>query len=143
MASSLVGGADQQTQQWLFVVRDLDSARAVALVHLDEEGLSAVYTGDSAARAADAATISGLAAQGFRVEGALHRISAVRVIDASPADGTGGAVRLEVTDSLPSYRVLDLNGTTVGSTGVRGQARRMIDVVRTADGYRISAVSTG
>ncbi len=138
-----MGGADQQAQQWLFVVRDLDSARAVALVHLDAERLSAVYTADSAARAADAATISALAAQGFRVEGALHRISAVRVIGASAAGGPGGAVRLEVTDSLPSYRVLDPNGSTVGSTGVRGQASRMMDVVGTADGYRISAVSTG
>ena len=140
-ASGSGSGADQQAPQWLLVVRDLDSARAAALVQRDAARLSAVYTDDSAAKAVDAATISRLSAQGFRVSGALHRISGVRVVRTIPGDRIG-EVRLEVTDSLPSYRVIDRSGSIVGSTGVRGPARRMIEVVRTADGYRISAVST-
>lgn len=122
--------------QWLDIVSRLDRARAAALVNRDAARLDAVYTPNAAARTADGRTIARLTAQGLRVDGAAHRIDAVRVIRRGPA------VTLEVTDSLPSYRVRDARGELVGTTGARGSGRRLLDLVRTAAGYRIAGVRT-
>jgi serine/threonine protein kinase len=122
--------------QWLDIVRRLDRARAAALVNRDAAGLDAVYTSTAPARTADGSTIARLTAEGLRVDGAAHRIVAVRVVRRGPA------VTLEVTDSLPSYRVCDAQGEPVGTTGARGSGRRLLDLVRTPDGYRIAGVST-
>jgi serine/threonine-protein kinase len=120
---------------WLTVASELDRARARALVGRDPDLLDAVYTASAPARRADAATIARLTGQDLRVDGAAHRILAVQLLAA------GDPVRIEVTDELPSYHLLDADGTAVGSTGARTQARRVLELVRTAAGYRISAVS--
>jgi len=122
--------------QWLDVVRRLDRARAAALVRRDAARLDAVYTPTAAAKTADGSTIARLTAQGLRVDGAAHRIIAVRVIRRGPA------ITVEVTDSLPSYQVRDARGEPAGSTEARGTGRRLLDLVRTASGYRIAGVRT-
>ncbi|WP_037362158.1 serine/threonine protein kinase [Nakamurella lactea] len=122
---------------WSEVATSLDRARANALTRRDPALLNRVYTAGSSARKADAATISRLRDRGVRVSGAAHRILAVRLL----ADGA--TIRLEVTDLLPSYQVLDMQGAPIGVTPAREQGRRLLVLARTPDGFRIATVSEG
>lgn len=75
--------------------------------------------------------------------GAAHRIVATKLLTSAAASDKGGeTIQLAVTDSLPSYRVLDATGAVVGSTAARASATRVLDLVQTSGGYRIAAVTT-
>lgn len=117
-------------------VRDLDDARARALVARNAALLDAVYTADSAARSVDAGIIASLISGGLRLSGAEHVVRSTRVVGATP-------LRVEVDDSLPSYMVLDAGGSVVGSTASRAVSARVMVLVKTPAGYRISAVQSG
>jgi eukaryotic-like serine/threonine-protein kinase len=118
---------------WAATVRRLDVARAKALIARDPALLDAVYTKDSAARAADAKVISSLVSGGVRVSGAQHVVSTARAVGSAP-------VRVDVRDSLPSYSIVDTAGSVVGRTRGRSIASRILVLVSTAGGYRISEV---
>ena len=120
---------------WAATVRALDQARSRALVSRDPTMLDAVYTSTSAARSADAQTIRTLVADGLRVSGAEHRLVSVQPV-------TGAASTFLVRDTLPSYDVLGVAGAVVGRTPARPAAPRVMVLVDTAAGYRISEVRT-
>ncbi|MDQ2847549.1 MAG: hypothetical protein M3Y77_14645, partial [Actinomycetota bacterium] len=135
--------AGQPPTAWTSVVQQLDAVRADALVRRDTTSLSRVYTTGAAPMADDANTIDTLVTKGFRVAGAAHRIVATKLLtSAAAADKGGETIQLAVTDSLPSYRVLDATGAVVGSTAARASATRVLDLVQTSGGYRIAAVTT-
>ena len=98
--------------------------------------LDAVYTSDSAARSVDAGLIASLISGGLRLSGAGHVVHSTRIVSAAP-------LRVEVDDSLPSYLVLDAGGTIVGSTTSSAVSARVMLLVKTTAGYRISAVQAG
>lgn len=118
---------------WTATVRTLDDARAKALVARDTHLLDAVYTRDATGRSADVKVIESLLAGGLRVSGAGH------VVRGAHASG-GSPTTVVVDDSLPSYSVLDAGGTIIGATAARGLAARVLVLVRTSAGYRISEV---
>ncbi len=130
-------GTGSADQDWWGIVTALDAARGNALSAADPALLDRVYVADSAAAAGDSATIRSLAERGWRVTGGSHRISGVTVV----ADGS--AVRVAVRGSLPSYPVLDGEGRQVGATAARPDEERILSLVSTAEGFRISAVEGG
>lgn len=122
-----------RTANWTATVQGLDRARSKALVARDPALLDAVYTPHSAARSADAQTIRTLVAEGLRVSGAQHEVQSVQPM-------TGATATVVVRDSLPSYEVLSATGSVVGRTPERAAAPRVMVLVDTAAGYRISEV---
>jgi serine/threonine protein kinase len=122
---------------WTAVVRNLDAQRAAALAHVDPGRLDRVYTADAAARRADARTIGALRAHRWQVAAPTHEIAGVRLVPSSAA----GPVIVDVVDRLPAYPVTDATGRVVGTTPARPSGHRLIGLVRTADGYRISSIS--
>ena len=131
-------GADARTD-WAQVVADLDRARGQALAQGDPLLLGQVYLPDSAAAAADAAMVGGLADRGLRVVDGRHEIVSVEVIDADAADGA----RVAVVDTLDARPVVDGSGRQVGATAARGEQRRILVLAATDAGYRISAIDPG
>lgn len=114
----------------------LDGRRARALITRDPALLGTVYTGNSSALAADRATIRRLQDRGWRVGGARHRVREARLM----TDPGAQTVRVRVVDELPSYPVNDVGGDAVGRTPPRAAATSIIELVRSADGYRIRSV---
>lgn len=150
VASPAAGADDQDSIDWAQVVTELDLARSRALAQGDPALLDQVYLPGSAAGAADAATVAGLAARGLRVVDGRHDVLSVEVVEGDPArDGPSGAgaaapdVRLAVVDTLAARPVLDGTGRQVGTTAARGEQRRILVVTATDAGYRISAVQPG
>ncbi len=121
---------------WTQEVTRLDQARGRALTTLDPAVLDAVYAPGSAARTADTRVIDELRTAGQRISGADHDITAVRVVH------TGAAVTVEVTESLPSYEVRDSSGAVVGHTVAKSIGRRLLVLVSTPVGYRISQIDS-
>ena len=134
-ATSSTAAAAVRATDWTRTVQALDRARSVALVSRNPAMLDAVYTKNSVARSADAQTIRALVAKGLRVSGAEHQVQSVQPI-------TGAVGTVLVRDSLPSYQVLGATGSVVGRTPERAASRRVMVLVDTADGYRISEVRT-
>lgn len=120
---------------WTMTIRSLDDARSRALMARDARLLDSVYSSDSAARAADARVISMLLTDRVRVSGAKHAIRKAKMLGGSP-------IRVAVDDSLPSYAVLDENDRVVGHTESRSVSTRVLILVPTAGGYRISTVQS-
>lgn len=132
-AGASTTGTAARTADWAATVRELDRARSKALVDRDPALLDAVYTENSAARSADAGTIRTLVAEGLRVSGAEHQVQSVQLVQGAPAT-------ILVRDSLPSYDVLGATGSVVGRTPERAASPRVMVLVHTAAGYRISEV---
>ncbi len=149
---------------WRAVVTALDTARSTALSTGDPALLDQVYVQGVAAAEADTATIRLLAERGWRVGGALHRIDDVTLLAAAqatvpgadqvgadrgpapPDPATGQAtqkVRVVVEGSLPAYPVLDGDGRQVALTAARSTEKRILSLISTGVGYRISAVEPG
>ena len=113
----------------------LDDARAKAFVARSAGLLDAVYVPGSAARSADARTIAALLSGHLRVAGARHLVQEARRLPGSP-------IRVVVRDTMPSYPILDAVGKVVGRTTPRAAAARLLVLVSTTDGYRISQVQS-
>ncbi|WP_395725547.1 protein kinase domain-containing protein [Nakamurella sp.] len=124
---------------WARVVTDLDLARSRALAAGDPVLLDQVYLPGSAAGAADASMVAGLADRGLRVVDGRHDLVSVEVLDPDGTDGT----RLAVVDLLAARPVLDGSGRQVAATTGRGEQRRVLVLAATDDGYRIRAIEPG
>ncbi|WP_196073142.1 serine/threonine-protein kinase [Nakamurella alba] len=133
---------DAAPADWAAVVRELDAARALALIRRDPDLLAAAEVPGSAVHRADSALIEQLLAQDRRVSGAAHRLVTASA-PGSPATHRAATVEVAVTDSLPAYQVLDPAGRSIGSTTARADARRILVLEASPDGYRISAVREG
>ena len=120
---------------WVQTVERLDNARAKAVTARQVALLDEVYTPGSPARAADAGMIEDLISKGLRVSGAEHRVAAATVVGTAP-------IRIRVQDAMPPYSVLDGTGTVVGQTAAHAATARVLVLVPTPAGYRISAVES-
>lgn len=147
-AAGPAGAGRTDSTDWAQVVTDLDLARSRALADGDPALLDQVYLPGSAAGAADAATVAGLADRGLRVVDGRHDVLSVELLDGGagadrPAGEGVAGVRLAVVDTLAARPVLDGTGRQVGSTPARGAQRRILVLAATDAGYRISAVQPG
>jgi hypothetical protein len=125
--------ATARPTNWTATIGALDDARAKAFVARSVDLLDAVYTRDSAARSADARMIRSLLTGHLRVSGARHLVQQARQLGGTP-------IRVVVHDTMPSYPILDAAGKVVGRTTPRPAAARVLVLVLTTDGYRISQV---
>jgi hypothetical protein len=121
------------------VVAALDRARGAALIAGDPAILSDVYTDDSPARAADARQIAAMAAAGYRVADAGHRLRSATLVG-EPGRGIASVL---VVESLPAYPVLDTGGAVVARTTGSPGSTVVLELVHTPVGYRISRVLPG
>jgi hypothetical protein len=46
-----------------------------------------------------------------------------------------------VVDALPAYELRDAGGAVVGRGAARGERSQLVELVRTADGWRLVSVS--
>ena len=120
---------------WQAVVRDLMQRRAAAYARGRPAEFAGVYRTGSMAMAADRALLRSWTARDLRVDGALVRVAAVRPLHRSP-----GRVVLRVVHRLGSAVAVRSDGARRALPRDRPQAHRVV-LVRTADGWRIAAVS--
>ena len=121
--------------QWTTRLSELDEIRAEAFATSDAGLLDGVYLRGSRALDIDAATIDDYWRRGGRVAGAGMRVISCHVLAASSS-----RARLDVIDRLGSARIVWQDGST--SALPRDEpSRRVITLVRTAEGWRIAGVS--
>lgn len=126
--ATLLGSDDLH---WAGVLGELDDVRAEAFANGDTARLDEVYAPSSTGRDADAAMISAYANRGARVTGADLVLLSCRVTSSSADE-----VRLDVVDRLGASRIVWDDGTSRALP--RDQpTRRVVTLVRTADGWRI------
>jgi serine/threonine protein kinase len=127
-----------QAEDWRAVVDGLDAVRASAFFTADPRALDGVYAPGSEALAADREALAGLAAGGLTIDGARHEIRDVTVLDEEP-----GRVRVRVLDRLPEHRVLDRDEGLVEVRPGTTLAPVDLELVDSADGWRIASVTRG
>lgn len=134
MPARLSAGPD-----WAAVVTDLVAARAAAIRELDPVALAAVYATGAGQRAADVAALLRLRAAGASaVPGYATTVRAVGTVTVA-AD----RVRLTLTDALPAYDVVSVDGRVLEQVPPR--AARTWTVVLAGDGgrWRLWSVDPG
>lgn len=124
--------ASPAAPDWPAVLDELDTARAQAFATADPAALAAVYAPGAPALAADRALVEQLAAAGQRAEGVRH---AVREVE--PLEVGERRARLRVVDALAGYSVRDAAGAVVTRTAERGPRPFVVELARTADGWRL------
>ena len=118
--------------EWATRLGQLDEVRAEAFATTDPGLLGKVYVRGSRALAVDAATIADYREREGRVVGAELRGISCRVLAASSS-----RARLDVVDRLGAARIVWADGTTTALPRDE-PSRRVITLVRTADGWRIA-----
>ncbi|HWB67885.1 MAG TPA: hypothetical protein VG708_13760, partial [Mycobacteriales bacterium] len=120
---------------WRRVVANLEAARAAAFDAADPGRLHAVYRSGVPGLAADRSRIDRLAARGERISGFTTTVQRAR-----PLSRSNGHVRLRVVDRLSPYRIVDNTGRVVRRGRGRGARPELLQLVRTASGWRIDLV---
>ncbi len=118
--------------QWATRLTELDQTRAVAFASADPGRLDAVYLPSSRGLRDDAATIEAYANRDGRVVGAELRVLSCHVVRSAE-----DRVSLDVIDQLAPSHVVWGDGSTTLLPDDR-PSRRLVTVVRTGDGWRIS-----
>jgi hypothetical protein len=121
--------------QWATRLGELDEVRAEAFAAADARLLDDAYVRRSRAMQVDAATIDDYRRRGGRVVGAEMRVISCRVLAASSS-----RARLEVVDRLGPARIVWSDGSATVLPHDE-PSRRVITLVRTAEGWRIAGVS--
>jgi hypothetical protein len=124
------------TPDWRAVLDGLDAARAAAFASGDASLLTGVYAPGSPLLPADRAAIARLRAAGQLARGVRHALHTVVV-----RSYAGGAARLRTVDVLAAYEVVDPSGRVVQQAPARAARAFVVDVVRTAAGWRLQAVT--
>lgn len=130
-------GAGAPDADWLSVVTTLDDARAAALTARDSGLLRRAYTADAPARRADARRISTMTSAGYHVTAATHHVQSVTLVRIGDDD----SVTLRVVESMPSYPIVDADGSVVGSTTASGRSVVLLELRPTDDGFRIDRIT--
>lgn len=125
----------QAGPQWDQVLDELDAARAEAFSRGDVAMLAEVYAPGSAGLASDSALLQGLVDQGRTAHGLRHAVRSVEVLESSPT-----AARLGVVDVLGAYEIHDPAGAVVGRAAARGRRAFLVELTRTASGWRLVEV---
>jgi hypothetical protein len=94
-----------------------------------------VYAPGSPGLAADRALVEQLAAAGQTAQGVRHEVRSVEQVDVR-AD----TARLRVVDVLAGYEVRDAAGDVVTRTAARAETPYLVELARTADGWRLVQV---
>jgi serine/threonine protein kinase len=120
---------------WRDRVQALDAARSIVFARGDPARLRDVYAAGSRAAAEDAAAVAALTAAGAVAPGVRHEVRRLRVLAVTPS-----RARLEVTDRMPGYRVLDRRGRVLWTVPPRGARTFRIGLVASPSGWRIATV---
>jgi hypothetical protein len=121
---------------WAGVLDMLDATRAAAFATPDTALLEDVYAPGASGLAVDRALVEELAAAGHRAEGVRHDVRAVDELEVSAA-----SARLRVVDRLGGYVVRDSAGAVVQRSATRPDAAYVVELARTADGWRLVTVN--
>ncbi len=119
---------------WAATMHALDEARVAAMT--GRAPLAAVDAVGGPAYAQDATTRASLVARHLRVSPPVPALRAV-----APSRVTATAATLAVTDTLAAYAYRDAAGRVVASAPARGAHTWTVVLVRTAAGWRITAVT--
>jgi hypothetical protein len=114
------------------VLAALDVRRAAAFARADARLLASVYAPGSLPLAVDERSIRTLRAAGATAVGVRHEIRRVRTPVAAAA-----RFRLEFTDRMPAYRIVDARGATLRTVPARAEQAFTAELVRVATGWRI------
>ncbi|MGH8894978.1 MAG: hypothetical protein ACRDWY_17000, partial [Actinomycetes bacterium] len=106
------------TSRWAGILQQLDEARSRAFASGAASDLEEVYVAGSPALRRDRATLGRLTRSGLRAEGL--RLVATRV---TVVDRRRSAVRVEVVDRMPPYRLVDASSALVERRPGRGPTR--------------------
>jgi hypothetical protein len=117
-------------------IEALDRVRSAAFARGDEGVLLRVYLRGSPAVEADTAALLALARTGLRAVGLRHDVDSVRVLTRTPS-----RARVLLTDRMPGYRLVDRRGVVLRKVPPRGPRTFRVDLVATADGWRIRTLS--
>ena len=123
---------------WVRLLDGLDASRSAAFQRADVAGLAAVYVPASDGMRSDAALVEQLAVAGRTAHGVRHTVRSVDVLAA-----TDRGARLEVVDVLAPYEVRDGTGEVVSRAPARGEATYVVELTRTAEGWRLLSVTPG
>ena len=134
-AAGAIVGVPVTPAQWAQQLDALDTARAAAFAAADPSRLSAVWAPGSSGLAGDTAAVAGLRVAGGTAHGLRHALSSVRVSSTSAK-----RAQLQVVDVLHAHEVRSADGTVVGRFAARGSARWVVELVATADGWRLLSV---
>jgi hypothetical protein len=119
---------------WSAVLDGLDEARAEALAGADESALADVYAPGSPGLAGDRRLVRALAASGRTASGVRHEVRSLEVLDAGPRHA-----RLRVVDELRPHTLHD--GPAVTRVSARPARPHLVELTRTADGWRLVRVT--
>lgn len=118
----------------LQLLHDWDAARADAWERADPVALSALYVPGAAAGVEDVALLRRYRARGVRLQGIRMQVLSVRVVVARDA-----WVRLAVVERFAGAQARTSHGVSDLPAG--RAVRRVIDLRRSATGWRVAAVS--
>ncbi|HWG94579.1 MAG TPA: serine/threonine-protein kinase [Mycobacteriales bacterium] len=121
---------------WAAELDALDAARAAAFEATDPARLTAVWAPGSPGLAADEQLVRSLAEAGQSAVGVRHEVVSVGELARE-----GGTARLRVVDVLRAYELRDVSGEVVRRVPSRGEAPHEVELVRTADGWRLVQVT--
>jgi hypothetical protein len=136
LASATPAARADVAVDWTSILDRLDAVRAAAFAFADAPRLGEVYAPGSPGLAADGAAIARLRADGLTARGVRHTFRR-----ATRMTHDGRAARLRVTDVLAAYAVVARDGTVVSRAPARGERTYVVDLVRTADGWRMRQVT--
>jgi hypothetical protein len=128
--------APASAEQWSALLAELDARRAAAFAQADVHVLDDVYAPGSAALAADRQAVRSLVAARATAAPVRHELRRARVVRSDAA-----STRLEVVDRMPSYRILDAAGATLRTVAARPDRTVVVDLTRSAGGWRINALT--
>ncbi|WP_370619081.1 hypothetical protein [Mumia sp. Pv 4-285] len=133
-AAALVAGTVTRSADWLDRLAVLDDSRSAAFVRADPSLLGDVYASGGRLLESDTAAIRRYAARGLEVEDVRFEVLRFHVVRESDRVAV-----LRVVDRLEPVRVRSAGGAWRALPS-DGPTDRMITVVRTAAGWRISTV---
>jgi len=122
---------------WTAVLERLDAVRNEAFGIGDLALLTTVYVDGSAPLERDAAALGDLSTVDVRAIGLRLVVDDVSVVQIDDDE-----VVLRVVDRMPGYRLVDAEGSVVEVRPGRGPAAWLVTLRRSAEGWKIAAVST-
>jgi len=114
------------------VLDRLDAARSAAFAAADVSQIADVYTPAAPGLATDTAAIAALHAAGRTARGVRHTVHSV-----GRPSYAGRVVRLRVVDVMAGYEVVGPDAAIVSRAEARGEAAHVVELVKTAAGWRI------
>ncbi len=122
--------------EWRLILGTLDAHRESAFATAEPRLLDEVYVPDALPLAADQQSIQVLREAKATASGVRHDIRRVRVVTMGDTH-----VRVEMTDRMPAYRIVNAAGATLRTVPARAERVVLVDLERTATGWQIRDLS--